>query len=93
MSLGCTDISASHIEQRRWLAVAGPKTAELEINLKNANKLCSVPQAMSSAMCQDALRLVEVCALPKMHTADASCLRTAMGWVRMCAAWVASQAA
>ena len=35
-SLGCTDSSASHIEQRRWLAVAGPKTAEPEINLKDA---------------------------------------------------------
>ena len=58
MSLGCTDSSASHTEQRRWLAIAGPKAAELEINLKKCSKLCSVPQTMSSATYQDALRTV-----------------------------------
>ena len=35
-SSASTNSVFSHIEQRRWLTIAGPKTAELEINLKNA---------------------------------------------------------
>ena len=60
MVFGCTDSSASHMQQRRWLMVAGPNTSEIEINLKKYSRLCSVSQTMSSAMHQDAPRTLGV---------------------------------
>ena len=52
-----------------------------------------VPRSAGSLVSHPPYSSIKAAALPKMHTADASCLRTATGWVRMFAACVASQTA
>ena len=64
MAFGCTNGSASDIQQKRWLRIACSKAADLEINLENAIyrvRLLEQRVVHSSAVHQDALRTVGVC--------------------------------